>query len=111
MERYAFPRIGRRPVSEVNTADVLEILTPIWQVKGETARAVRQRIRSVLEWAIAMDLRSDNPCDLSGIHVSHSYLYIYTWLSDHDSLVVPLFLNGNPRDHPSRPRTGLSQIS
>ena len=63
LDRYAFPRIGRRPVSEVNTADVLEILTPIWHVKAETARAVRQRIRSVLEWAIAMDLRSDNPCD------------------------------------------------
>ena len=63
MERYAFPRIGRRPVSEVNTTDVLEILTPIWHVKAETARAVRQRIRSVLEWAIAMDLRNDNPCD------------------------------------------------
>ncbi len=63
MERYAFPRIGPRPVSEVNTADVLEILTPIWHVKAETARAVRQRVRSVLEWAIAMDLRNDNPCD------------------------------------------------
>ena len=63
LERYAFPRIGRRPVSEVNTADVLEILTPIWHVKAETARAVRQRIRSVLEWAISMDLRADNPCD------------------------------------------------
>ena len=63
MEHYAFPRIGRRPVSEVNTADVLEILTPIWHAKAETARAVRQRIRSVLEWAIAMDLRNDNPCD------------------------------------------------
>ena len=63
MERYAFPRIGSRPVSEVNTADVLVILTPIWHVKAETARAVRQRIRSVLEWAIAMDLRNDNPCD------------------------------------------------
>ena len=63
MERYAFPRIGKRPVSEVNKADVLEILTPIWHVKGETAHAVRQRIRSVLEWAIAMDLRNDNPCD------------------------------------------------
>ena len=63
LERYAFPRIGRRPVSEVNTADVLEILSPIWHVKAETARAVRQRIRSVLEWAIAMDLRNDNPAD------------------------------------------------
>ena len=42
---------------------MLEILTPIWHVKAETARAVRQRIRSVLEWAIAMDLRADNPCD------------------------------------------------
>ena len=63
MERYVFPRIGSRPVSQVNTADVLEILTPIWHDKAETARAVRQRIRSVIEWAIAMDLRSDNPCD------------------------------------------------
>ena len=63
MERYAFPRIGNRPVSEVNTADVLDILTPIWHVKAETARAVRQRIRSVLEWAIALDMRNDNRCD------------------------------------------------
>ena len=63
MERYVFPRIGERPVSEVNTADVLEILTPIWHVKAETARAVRQRVRSVLEWAIALDMRGDNPCD------------------------------------------------
>ena len=63
MERYAFPRIGSRPVSEVNTADVLEILTPIWHAKAETARAVRQRIRSVIEWAIALDMRNDNPCD------------------------------------------------
>ena len=63
MERYVFPRIGNRPVSEINTADVLEILTPIWHVKAETARAVRQRVRSVLEWAIALDMRSDNPCD------------------------------------------------
>ena len=63
MERYVFPRIGRRPVSEVNTADVLEILSPIWHVKAATAREVRQRIRSVLEWAVAIDLRNDNPCD------------------------------------------------
>ena len=46
LERYAFPRIGERSVSEVNSADVLEILTPICHVKAETARAVRQRIRA-----------------------------------------------------------------
>ena len=63
LERYAFPRIGGRPVSEVNSADVLEILTPIWHEKAETARAVRQRIRTVLEWAVAMEMRLDNPCD------------------------------------------------
>ena len=111
MTRFAFPLIGKLPVSEVTSADVIETLRPVWHVRPATARRVRERISTVMEWAVAMDLRADNPCDLSGIHVSHSYLYIYTWLSDHDSLVVPLFLNGNPRDHPSRPRTGLSQIS
>ena len=63
MERYIIPPHGRRPVSEVNTADVLEILTPIWHVKATTAREFRQRILSVLEWAVAIDLRNDNPCD------------------------------------------------
>ena len=37
------------PVSEVTSADVLEILTPIWHTKGPTARIVRHRIRAVLE--------------------------------------------------------------
>ena len=63
MERYAFPRIGNMPVSEVTSADLLEILTPIWHVKASTARCVRQRIRAVLEWAVAMEFRIDNPCD------------------------------------------------
>ena len=63
LERYAFPRIGKMPVSEVTSADVLEILTPIWHVKAPTARRVRQRMRAVLEWAVAMEFRIDNPCD------------------------------------------------
>ena len=63
MQRYVFPRVGNRPVSEVNTADVLEILSPIWHAKAATAREVRQRIHAVLEWSIALDMRNDNPCD------------------------------------------------
>ena len=63
LRRYAFLRIAKMPVSEVNSADVLEILTPIWHVKAPTARLVHQRIHAVLEWAVAMEFRIDNPCD------------------------------------------------
>ena len=63
LRRYAFPCIGRMPVSEVTSGDVLEILTPIWHVKSYTAQIVRQRMRTVLEWAVAMEYRIDNPCD------------------------------------------------
>ena len=66
LERYAFPRIGNRLICEVTSADVLEILTPIWHEKAQTARRLRQRVRSVLEWAVAMELRMDNPCDRIG---------------------------------------------
>ncbi len=66
LRRFVFPRIGEMPVSQVTSADVLEILTPIWHTKASTARCVRQRIRSVLEWAVAMELRTDNPCDRLG---------------------------------------------
>ena len=54
------------PVSEVTSADVLEILAPIWHTKADTARRLRQRIRAVLEWAVAMEFRIDNPCDRIG---------------------------------------------
>ena len=63
LERYAFPRIGKMPVSQVSSADVLSILAPIWHVKMRLARSVHQRMRAVLEWAIAMEWR------LSLIHI------------------------------------------
>ena len=66
MERYAFGRIGRMPVTEVTGADIYEVLAPIWHVKAPTARAVRRRMRAVLEWAVAMELRPDNPCNRVG---------------------------------------------
>ncbi len=66
LRRFAFPRIGKMPVSEVTSADLLEILTPIWHRKASSARRVRQRLRAVLEWAVAMEYRIDNPCDRIG---------------------------------------------
>ncbi|HRO14476.1 MAG TPA: integrase arm-type DNA-binding domain-containing protein [Paracoccus sp. (in: a-proteobacteria)] len=63
LELYAFPRIGHLRVSDVTAADVLGVLTPIWTVKHETARRVRQRIGTVLKWAVAKGWRQDNPAD------------------------------------------------
>jgi integrase len=48
---YAFPVIGSRPVHTVVQSDILRVLAPIWTEKHETARRVRQRIRTVLDWA------------------------------------------------------------
>ena len=54
------------PVSAVTSGDVIGVLAPIWHEKAATAGKLRQRIRAVMEWAVAMDLRPDNPCDRIG---------------------------------------------
>ena len=63
LETYTFARIGKLKVSEVTTADVLAVLQPIWLEKPETARRVRQRIGTIMKWAIANGWRQDNPAD------------------------------------------------
>ena len=63
LETYTFPRMGGIKVSDVTTADVLAVLQPIWLEKAETARRVRQRIGTVMKWAVANGWRQDNPAD------------------------------------------------
>ena len=61
LREYAFPRIGDRPVSDVTAQDVMAVLLPIWHSKPETAKRIRQRIGTVMKWAIAEGHRLDNP--------------------------------------------------
>jgi len=64
LKTYAFPFFGDRKVEQVQTSDILKALTPVWLAKPETARRVRQRIGTVLDWAKAAGYRSgDNPVD------------------------------------------------
>jgi integrase len=58
LRTYAFPVIGDLAVGMVEAAHVLRVLEPIWLAKPETARRVRQRIRTVLDWAVAAGHRS-----------------------------------------------------
>ncbi|MCE2491076.1 MAG: tyrosine-type recombinase/integrase, partial [Alphaproteobacteria bacterium] len=53
LERHAFPILGDMPVDRIGREDVLQVLTPIWSVRMETARRVRQRIRTILRWCMA----------------------------------------------------------
>ena len=62
LETYAFPEIGRIPVSDIGQPEVLSCLSPIWTEKHETARRVSQRIGAVLDLARSKGFRTgENP--------------------------------------------------
>ncbi len=61
LERYAFPMIGSKPIDKIERADVLTVLTPIWSTRPETARRVRQRLRTIFHWAMAYGFIENNP--------------------------------------------------
>ena len=61
LERYAFPMIGNKRIDRIERADVLTVLTPIWSTRQETARRVRQRLRTIFSWAMAHGLIETNP--------------------------------------------------
>ena len=63
LETYAFPKLGNLKVSDITSADVLAVLTPIWLEKAETARRLKQRISTVFKWTIARGWRVDNPAE------------------------------------------------
>jgi len=66
LQNHVFPKIGYMPVGEVTSAEVLNVLSPIWNEKPETAKRVLQRIRSVIKWAKAKGYhKGDDPVELA----------------------------------------------
>jgi integrase len=57
LETYVFPIFGNVPVEAVDRGLIVRALDPIWTQKPETARRVRGRIKTVLDWAIGRGLR------------------------------------------------------
>lgn len=58
LKTYAFPKMGDRLVSEIEGPLIRDVLAPIWLAKPETARRVRQRIGTVLDWSYARGFRT-----------------------------------------------------
>ena len=61
LERHAFPKIGKKRIDKIGRAEVLSVLTPIWTTRPETARRVRQRLRTIFRWAMAHEFIETNP--------------------------------------------------
>ena len=66
---YAHPVIGNKTVDSITPADAMAVLTPIWTSKPETASRVRQRMETVMDWAITHGYRLDNPAGRSLLKV------------------------------------------
>ncbi|MBR0668287.1 integrase arm-type DNA-binding domain-containing protein [Roseomonas hellenica] len=61
---HAHPRLGKKPVDEIDRAAVLDAIGPVWASRPATARKVLRRIGSVLRYAAAHGWRlNDNPAD------------------------------------------------
>ena len=58
LENYAFPKLGNLTTGSITAADIITVITPIWQEIPETARQVRNRICAVLDYAHAKGWRS-----------------------------------------------------
>jgi integrase len=62
MARHVFPLIGAKPVAKISTADMADVLRPIWRTKAETALRARIRCEAVFAWARANGWReAPNP--------------------------------------------------
>jgi integrase len=65
--QYANPVIGKKHLDEIETQDILNILTPIWYTKTETASRLRGRIEWILASATTRRLRTGlNPAAWRG---------------------------------------------
>lgn len=67
LELYAFGHIGKLAAEDIDTAQMLKVLQPIWSTKTRTADEVRGQIEQVLDAAKARNLRTgENPARWRG---------------------------------------------
>ena len=97
LKTYVEPCIGSLSVDKIDTAAVMRVLSPIWQIKTETATRVRQRIEAVLGWAGVMGYRpqSDNPA---------------RWKGHLDNLLPTIAKSKRVKHHPSLPWAEIGEF-
>ena len=61
LERHALPILGDLAVDEIQTADLMRVLLPLWRRQRATGQRLRQRIAGVMAWSVAAGYRGDDP--------------------------------------------------
>ena len=65
LKTYAYPVIGRKPVGEITTGDVMTVLENLWTAKPVTAKRINQRLATVFDYCVAKNWRETNPAGRS----------------------------------------------
>ena len=55
LRNYVYPVIGNLPAAAITAGHVVDLLRPLWAEKQETARRIRGRIESILDYAADPD--------------------------------------------------------
>lgn len=58
---HVYPHLGDRRVNTITTGDLAKVVGPLVHSKPSMADTLRQRLGMVMEWAVAENLRRDNP--------------------------------------------------
>ena len=58
LENHAYPTIGDVRIDEIDSAEIIDVLHPIWRTKPAMARKVRQHITQVLNFAKSKNWRA-----------------------------------------------------
>jgi integrase len=67
LKTYVYPIFGHLNVADIDKGLVLQVLEPIWTKKTETAKRLRGRIESILDWATVKEFRAgENPARWKG---------------------------------------------
>jgi hypothetical protein len=77
LQEYAFPTIGRLPLSSIGQPEVVSCLSPIWTEKPKAARWLMQRMRAGLD--AARSSRLAPPLRIPALHPSRRMLRLTPW--------------------------------
>ena len=59
--RYVIPKLGAKRIDTITSSNVLIALAPLFKETPKTAQCLRQRISTVMQWAVAHGYIANNP--------------------------------------------------